>query len=150
MKTLSSAQLLALQSTQFKARQAANNLETWLKSDFAKTLSDEPMEGVISRTIPAGFFVRLEANGLEGFVSCKDLNGKYSFDPVTLRLIHNKNGRIFQLDQTVKVSFSGVEEERRQINFKLVEADEKPKGSGKEGAIEEGQENALESGDSKS
>ena len=70
--------------------------------------------------------MRLEANGLEGFVSCKDLNGKYSFDPVTLRLVHNKNGRIFQLNQAVKVSFSGVEEERRQINFKLVEAEEIP------------------------
>ncbi|WP_339780754.1 VacB/RNase II family 3'-5' exoribonuclease [uncultured Marinobacter sp.] len=126
MKALSSDQLSALQSTQFKARQAANSLETWLKSDFAKTLGEEPMDGVISRTIPAGFFVRLEANGLEGFVSCKDLNGKYSFDPVTLRLVHNKNGRIFQLNQAVKVSFSGVEEERRQINFKLVEAEEIP------------------------
>ena len=126
MMALSSDQLSALQSTQFKARQAANSLETWLKSDFAKTLGEEPMGSVISRTIPAGFFVRLEANGLEGFVSCKDLNGKYSFDPVTLRLVHNKNGRIFQLNQAVKVSFSGVEEERRQINFKLVEAEEIP------------------------
>ncbi|MDO6441618.1 ribonuclease R family protein [Marinobacter sp. 2_MG-2023] len=126
MQMLSSEQLMALQNAQFKARQAANSLETWLKSDFAKTLGDEPMDGVISRTIPAGFFVRLEANGLEGFVSCRDLNGKYSFDPVTLRLIHNKNGRVFQLNQAVKVSFSGVEEERRQINFKLVEAEEIP------------------------
>jgi ribonuclease R len=74
--------------------------------------------------VPAGFFVRLDANGLEGFVSCKDLDGKYSFDPVTMRLIHNKNGRIFQLEQPVTVSFSGVDDERRQINFKLVEAQE--------------------------
>lgn len=79
------------------------------------------MAGVISRTVPAGFFVRLDANGLEGFVSCKDLEGKYSFDPVTLRLVHNKNGRIFQLEQPVTVTFAGVDEERRQINFKLVE-----------------------------
>lgn len=126
MTALSEDKLLALQSAQFKARQAANSLETWLKSDFAKTLSEEPMDGVISRTIPAGFFVRLEANGLEGFISCKDLNGKYSFDPVTLRLTHNKNGRIFQLDQAVKVSFSGVDDERRQINFKLVETADIP------------------------
>ncbi|HEA53873.1 hypothetical protein LCGC14_1084010 [marine sediment metagenome] len=126
MKALSPDQLRALQSAQLKARQAANSLETWLRSDFAKTLGEEPMDGVISRTIPAGFFVRLNANGLEGFVSCKDLNGKYSFNPVTLRLIHNKNGRIFQVEQGVKVSFSGVEEERRQVNFKLVSAEEIP------------------------
>lgn len=129
MKALSEDQLEALQAAQIRARQAANSLEAWLKSDFAKTLGDEPMSGVISRTVPAGFFVRLDANGLEGFVSCKDLDGKYSFDPVTLRLIHNRNGRIFQLEQPVKVSFAGVDEERRQINFKLVEAQEIPTGA---------------------
>ena len=124
MKPLTEDQLEALQAAQIRARQAANSLEAWLKSDFAKTLSEEPMTGVISRTVPAGFFVRLDTNGLEGFVSCKDLDGKYSFDPVTLRLIHNKNGRIFQLEQPVTVCFAGVDEERRQINFKLVEAQE--------------------------
>ncbi|PPI84989.1 3'-5' exonuclease [Marinobacter maroccanus] len=129
MKALTEDQLEALQAAQIRARQAANSLETWLKSDFAKTLGEEPMSGVISRTVPAGFFVRLDANGLEGFVSCKDLDGKYSFDPVTLRLIHNKNGRIFQLEQPVTVSFAGVDEERRQINFKLVEAQEIPTGA---------------------
>ncbi|WP_430416058.1 ribonuclease R family protein [Marinobacter adhaerens] len=124
MKALTEDQLEALQAAQIRARQAANSLESWLKSDFAKTLGEEPMAGVISRTVPAGFFVRLDANGLEGFVSCKDLDGKYSFDPVTMRLIHNKNGRIFQLEQPVTVSFSRVDDERRQINFKLVEAQE--------------------------
>ncbi len=121
-KHLSPAQLQALQEAQIKARQAANSLENWLKCDFAKQLGDQPMAGNISRTIPAGFFVRLECNGLEGFVSCKLLNGKYSFDPVALRLIHNKNGRIFQLEQAVNVTFESVDDERKQIHFKLVEA----------------------------
>jgi len=103
---------------------AANTLEAWLKSDYAKGLPADPMEGTITRTMPSGFFVRLDCNGLEGFVSCKELEGKFSFDPVTLRLVHNKNGRIFQLDQRVTVSFSGVDEERRQINFKLLEAED--------------------------
>ncbi|MGF2686793.1 ribonuclease R family protein [Marinobacter sp. DUT-3] len=121
---LTDEQLAALQATQINARQAANNLESWLKSDFAKSLGSEPMTGVISRTVPAGFFVRLDANGLEGFVSCRTLDGKYSFDPITLRLIHNKNGRIFQLEQPVTVTFADVDEERKQINFKLVSAEE--------------------------
>ncbi|MDR9425354.1 MAG: VacB/RNase II family 3'-5' exoribonuclease [Marinobacter sp.] len=126
MKALNSQQLEALQAAQFRARQAANTLEAWLKADYAKTLPEEPMDGTISRTMPSGFFVRLDSNGLEGFVSCRDLDGKYSFDPVTLRLVHNKNGRIFQLDQRVTVSFTGVDDERRQINFKLLKAEEIP------------------------
>lgn len=133
MGELTAEQLAELQTTQIRARQAANSLESWLKSDFAKTLGDEPMGGVISRTVPAGFFVRLNANGLEGFVSCRTLDGKFSFDPVTLRLIHNKNGRIFQLEQPVTVTFADVDEERKQINFKLVSAEEIVAGEDAEG-----------------
>lgn len=124
VKPLNAQQLEALQASQIRARQAANALEAWLKSDYAKTLNEEPMAGTISRTVPSGFFVRLDCNGLEGFVSCRDLEGKYGFDPVTLRLTHNKNGRIFQLEQRVTVTFAGVDDERRQINFKLVDAEE--------------------------
>ncbi|HKK57236.1 VacB/RNase II family 3'-5' exoribonuclease [Marinobacter sp.] len=111
-----------LQRSQLQARQAANNLESWLKSDFARTLGDSEVTGTISRTTPGGFFVRLDSNGLEGFVSCKTLDGKFSFDPVTLRLVHTKNGRIFQLEQPVTVVFSGVDE-RKQILFNLVDTD---------------------------
>ena len=121
LSDLSDEQLAELQLTQFRARQAANSLESWLKSDFARTLGDEPMAGVISRTTPSGFFVRLDANGLEGFVSCKTLEGKFSFDPVTLRLVHNKKGRTFQLEQPVTVTFAGVDDERKQILFNLLE-----------------------------
>ncbi|OZB13929.1 MAG: hypothetical protein B7X58_08660 [Marinobacter sp. 34-60-7] len=138
MSALSDQQLAALQATQMRARQAANALETWLKSDFAKTLPTEPQDGTITRTVPAGFFVRLDSNGLEGFVSCKDLDGKYGFDPITLRLTHHKTGRIFQLDQRVRVSFDNVDDERRQINFKLVSADEIPITSAESAANDKG------------
>lgn len=116
---LDDAQLETLQRAQLQARQAANSLENWLKSDFARTLGSGEFPGKISRTTPAGFFVRLDCNGLEGFVSCKTLEGKFSFDPVTLRLTHNKNGQIFQLEQPVTVTFAGVDDERKQILFSL-------------------------------
>ncbi|WP_404365917.1 ribonuclease R family protein [Marinobacter sp.] len=122
---LSDAELDRLQAAQIRARQAAGSLENWLKSDYAKQLGGGPMTGVISRTTPAGFFVRLDSNGLEGFVSCKPLEGKFSFDPVTLRLIGKK--RTFQIEQPVTVTFDSVDEERRQINFRLVE--ETPSGT---------------------
>ncbi|SFM48848.1 ribonuclease R family protein [Marinobacter pelagius] len=134
IKPLNAQQLEALQASQIRARQAANSLEAWLKSDYAKSLNEEPMAGTISRTVPSGFFVRLDCNGLEGFVSCRDLEGKFSFDPVTLRLVHNKNGRIFQLEQRVNVTFAGVDDECRQINFKLVDAEEIQNGNDEAGS----------------
>lgn len=131
LHVLDDSALAELQKAQIRARQASGSLENWLKSDFARQLGEQPMSGVISRTVPAGFFVRLDSNGLEGFVSCRTLSGKYSFDPVTLRLESTKGARFFQLDQPVTVALSGVEEERRQINFKLVQdetaAEEAPK-----------------------
>ncbi len=132
MTELDDTRLEDLQRSQLQARQAANSLESWLKSDFARTLGDGELTGTISRTTPAGFFVRLDTNGLEGFVSCKTLDGKFSFDPVTLRLIHNKNGRIFQLEQPVTVTFSGVDDERKQILFSLIE---KPADSAADGSV---------------
>lgn len=118
---LDADQLDALQRSQITARQAANSLENWLKCEFAPGLGDAELTGTIVRTIPAGFFVRLDSNGLEGFVSCKGLEGKYSFDPVTLRLVHNKNGRTFQLEQPVTVALAEVDLTRKQILFRLVE-----------------------------
>lgn len=120
-QTMAREGLEQLQSAQIQARQASNSLENWLKSDYARQLEEgATFTGVITRTLPAGFFVRLDDNGLEGFVSCKTLSGKYSFDPVTLRLEATKGARIFQLDQAVTVKFGGVDDERRQIHFELV------------------------------
>ncbi len=121
MQALSASQLDALQAAQIRARQAANSLENWLKCQFAPSLGQAQFSGTISRTVSAGFYVRLDDNGLEGFVSSKSLTGKYSFDPVTLRLTHTKNGRTFQLEQAVTVTLAEVDNDRKQILFTLVE-----------------------------
>ncbi|TBW54891.1 VacB/RNase II family 3'-5' exoribonuclease [Marinobacter halodurans] len=111
-----------LQEAQFNARRAANSLELWLKSLYAPQLGKQRYAGVISRITSAGFFVRLDCNGIEGFVTTRDMSGKYSFDPVTLRLTGPEE-RIFQLDQPVTVTFAGVDADKRQVLFKLAEAD---------------------------
>lgn len=117
-------QLTELQQSQFSARQAANTLEQWLKSQYAPQLGTERKTGHISRTTPAGFYVRLDDNGLEGFVSTREMEGKFRFDPITLRLVGNE--RAFQLEEPATVVFNGVDEERRQIKFKLAPATNEP------------------------
>ncbi|MAA64865.1 MAG: 3'-5' exonuclease [Alteromonadaceae bacterium] len=110
-------QLAALQQTQFDARRAANSLEQWLKCLYAPQLGDQPMAGVISRSTASGFFVKLDCNGIEGFVSTKDMAGKYSFDPITLTLTGPE--QTFMLDQPVTVTFAGVDDARKQIQFSM-------------------------------
>jgi len=117
---LTDQQLSALQQDQIVARQAANSLENWLKCEFSKTLEqDRPMDGVITRTSPGGFWVRLDDNGLEGFVASKSLKGKFTFDPITLRLAGK--GGVYQLDQRVTVALTGTDDERRQIQLALID-----------------------------
>lgn len=110
-------QLAALQQTQIDARRAANSLEQWLKCLYAPQLGDQPMTGIISRSTASGFFVKLDSNGIEGFVSTKDMPGKYSFDPITLTLTGPE--QMFILDQPVTVTFAGVDDARKQIQFSM-------------------------------
>lgn len=111
--------LTALQESQWQLRQAVNEMEQSLKLKFAPSLGQEPLEGEIVQVTPSGFQVRLSETGLVGFVSTRDLNGKYSFDPIT----HTLTGKHqFRLEQTVQVRFREVDEERRQIRFDLVSA----------------------------
>lgn len=116
---LSDQQLAQLQQAQLRLRRAVSETEQWLKCQFAPTLGKNTYKGQIVRVASAGFQVRLEDNGLEGFVTMKDLEGKFSFDPVKLTLTGKKQA--FRLDQQVVVAFKDVDQERRQINFRLVE-----------------------------
>jgi ribonuclease R len=116
---LSDAQLEKLQQDQIRLRRVVNETENWLKCQFAQTLGNASFSGRIVRVISAGFQARLDDNGLEGFVAMKDLEGKFSFDPVRLTLTGKKQA--FQLDQEVQVAFKDTDQERRQIHFRLVE-----------------------------
>lgn len=116
---LTEAELQQLQESQQRLRRVVNETEQWLKCQFAPTLgTSKGFPAQIVRITSPGFYVRLEENGLEGFVSMKDLEGKFSFDPVKLTLTGKKQG--FRLDQKVRVAFKDVDQERRQINFKLL------------------------------
>lgn len=99
-------------------RQAVNSMEQSLKCQFASGLGEAVLGGHILQINPAGFQVKLEDTGLVGFVSSRDLPGKLSFDPVTLRLSNDQLQ--FQLDQPVQVRFREIDRDRQQIRFTLV------------------------------
>lgn len=121
---LSDSELDQLQQTQIRLRRVVSETEQWLKCQYAPSLgTSQSFVGQIVRITSPGFQVRLEENGLEGFVSMRDLEGKFSFDPVKLTLTGKKQG--FKLEQQVIVAFKDVDPERRQINFRLV-ADAEP------------------------
>ena len=98
-------------------RNAVNDAEQWLKCQFiAKKL--DVFQASVLRVFSTGFQVKLIDNGIEGFVSTKEMEGKYSFNQE--RMIITSKGQSFELDQIVSVQLKQVDWSRKQIQFALV------------------------------
>lgn len=95
-------------------RNASYEIEQWLKCQFMKK-SDKHLEAEVLRVFASGCQVRLKANGIEGFVSARELEGKYSFDQSLMTL--KGADYSFELDQTIYVDFKQVDWKRKQIQF---------------------------------
>jgi len=107
-----------LQERSLRARRAVNEMEQWLKCQFVEPMKEQSFEASVVRMTSAGFQVRLNENGIEGFVSTKAMPVKYSFDPNLMTLTSKSKDR-FQLDQSVNVVLDSIDWKRKQIQFKI-------------------------------
>jgi VacB/RNase II family 3'-5' exoribonuclease len=101
-----------------KARLAAGRgatleAERWLASNYLQKLTRENPALVFPATIThvtsSGFTVRLDDSGLTGFVDLRKDPEKFSYDKWTASL--TSTTRRFQLDQSVQLNLSAVDEE---------------------------------------
>lgn len=114
----SDSDLLQLQEQTFAARRAVNEMEQWLKCQYIEPLKDRTFEATVVRMTSAGCQVRINENGIEGFVSTKAMPVKYSFDP-NLMTLTSKSKDQFMLDQLINVSLDSIDWKRKQIQFKV-------------------------------
>lgn len=117
---LSDNELMQLQEQTFIARRALNEMEQWLKCQYIEPLTDQTFEATVVRMTSAGCQVRINANGIEGFISTKAMPVKYSFDP-NLMTLTSKSKDQFMLDQQVNVSLDSIDWKRKQIQFKIAQ-----------------------------
>jgi len=115
---ITTEQLEALASSWQRAKEAVFNVEQWLKCQYMAQKKDA-FEGMIVRTFSSGFQVRLDSNGIEGFVSTKEMEGKFSFSQELLTLT-GKSQR-FVLDQKIMVRLKQVDWSRKQLQFVVSE-----------------------------
>jgi ribonuclease R len=101
---------------QMQSRSAANDLEQWMKCQYANTLNGKEFDAQICGVNSAGFHARIEENGIEGFVATKEL--KTSFNQELME--HASDEHCFQLQMPIKVKVSGVNFDRKQVNLSLV------------------------------
>ncbi len=103
-----------------RARAATFEAERWLASDYLTRIAKDTaqFEAVICHINSSGFRVRLNDNGLEGFVDLRQDPEKFSFDKWSASL--TSTTRRFALEQAVTVAFAGVEEGSRNALFSVV------------------------------
>ncbi|KZY29138.1 MULTISPECIES: ribonuclease R family protein [unclassified Oleiphilus] len=114
---INEAQIEALSENSSKAKSAVYDVEQWLKCQYLAK-NKQTLNATIHRVFSSGFQVRLAETGIEGFVSTKEMEGKYSFNQ-DLLCITNKE-QSFQLDQAVQVKLKQIDWSRKQIQFELV------------------------------
>lgn len=84
-------------------------------------------DGVITGVTDFGIFAEIDGTGCEGMVSLRDLNDDYyEYDAENYRLIGQRNGRIINFGDTVKVSIKETNLQDRSIDLTLEEIDGKP------------------------
>lgn len=81
----------------------------------------EIFDGVISGVKDFGFFVELEANGVEGLVPIRDIDDDYyELDERTYALIGFNTKRRFALGDKVTVRVDRADLDKRQLDFELL------------------------------
>lgn len=102
-----------------RARAATFEAERWLAGDYLAQIAKEnaSFNGVISHINSSGFHVRLNDNGLEGFVDLRKDPEKFSFDKWSASL--TSTTRRFALEQPVTVIFDSVDSSNHSAQFKL-------------------------------
>ena len=105
-------------------RAATLEAERWLAGKHLARMNEQregmTFKGKVVHVNSSGFNVRLDDNGLEGFVDLRKDPEKFSYDKWTASL--TSTTRRFQLEQPVELRFTAVDRDNQhQASFELVE-----------------------------
>jgi VacB/RNase II family 3'-5' exoribonuclease len=116
-------ELDALQSRLQRIRRATQEAERWLALEYLQRLDAAepgPWSGRVSHVDQNGFMVRLDANGLEGFVDLRHEKEKFRLDRDTATL--NSSSRAFRVDTPVLVRLAGVDDDTPHLALFALDA----------------------------
>ncbi len=108
----------------FQERNAiqAERLSVKLKQiEFLKNLLGEEFHGVISGVMNYGLFVELKENLAEGLIRLRDMEDDfYEHDEKNYAIIGRQSKKIYRLGDRVKVKLIRVDDDRREIDFLII------------------------------
>jgi len=106
-----------------RAEEAEREVLEWKKVIFMRDKVGETFVGRITGVAPFGLFVELDEHFVQGLVPIATIGGDYwAYFDREHRLRGDVTGREFRLGDEVVVQVRVVDEDRRQIEFRLMEA----------------------------
>ena len=106
----------AIDAKQDEIRKAVFDIEQWLKCEYMMRQQDV-FDAEVVRVFTTGIQLRLKANGIEGVINTRDIEGKCSFNQDRMHLKTSVGD--FCLLQEVKVKPKRVDWSKKQIQFGL-------------------------------
>jgi ribonuclease R len=108
--------LQTLEENTARVKGASYDVEQWLKCQYlAKNTAS--FDATVHRIFSSGFQVKLLENGIEGFVSTKDMEAKFSFNQELLTLTSKELS--LKLNQNLKVKLKQIDWSRKQLQFEI-------------------------------
>ncbi len=105
-----------------RAEEAERDVIDRLKCAYLENHVGDVFDGLVSGVTSFGLFVELDYGNISGLVHVSSLsNDYYHFDPVAHRLTGERQGRVFQLADRVRVRVLQVSIDERKIDFELAE-----------------------------
>ena len=84
----------------------------------------ETFEGIISGIIDRGLFIELKVSKCEGMVSFDTLGESFAVAEGRLKATGNRTGKEYKMGDTVSVTITGADLQKRQIDMRLNEEEE--------------------------
>ena len=128
-KVESAHPMYALQSSERekRAEDASREVLEWKKVIFMRDKIGNEYEGIITGVMPFGLFIELDEVFVQGLVPVATISKEFwNFAEGSHRLRGESTGREIRLGDRVRVEVKSIDEDRRQIEFRLIEASGSP------------------------
>jgi len=105
-----------------RAEEASREVLEWKKVIFMRDKVGQKFTGIITGVLPFGIFVELNEIFVQGLVPVATIGGDFwRYEEGTHRLQGDASGRELRLGETVTIEVQSIDEDRRQIEFRLLE-----------------------------
>ena len=105
-----------------RAEEASREVLEWKKVIFMRDKVGNEYSGVVAGVVPFGLFIELDEIFVQGLVPVATMGDDFwHFNQRSHRLVGDSSGREIRLGDKVRVLVHSLDEDRHQIEFRLVE-----------------------------